>query len=67
MKAREKGITSTANGSSQEEVVTCSKCGQLLRNPHEWVRGADGTIICATCYREILFPNINYHSMELFD
>jgi len=67
MEARKRGITSTANESSQEKAVACSKCGQLLRKPQEWVRGADGTIICATCYQEILFPNINYHAMELFD
>jgi formylmethanofuran dehydrogenase subunit E len=67
MEARKKEIILTANGSFQEEVVTCSKCGQLMKNPHEWVKGENGTIICATCYREILFPNVNYHVMELFD
>ncbi len=67
MEAKEEGIESTTNGSVQEEAVTCSKCGQLLRHTHEWVRGENGTIICATCYQEILFPNINDHSMEVFD
>jgi hypothetical protein len=67
MEAQEKWIRSTTNESAQKEAVACSKCGQLLKHPHEWVRGENGTIICATCYQEILFPNVNYHSMEAFD
>jgi uncharacterized Zn-finger protein len=67
MEAKKKGIESTTNGSVQGDAFICSKCGQLLRHPHEWVMGENGTIICATCYKELLFPNINDHSMELFD
>ena len=67
MEAKEEGIKSPMSGSLQEEAATCSNCGQLLRHTHEWVKGENGRIICATCYQEILFPNINYHSMEVFD
>ena len=67
MEAKKKGIESTTNGSAYGHAVSCSKCGQPLRHPYEWVMGENGTIICATCYQEILFPNINYYSMEVFD
>ncbi|MBW1689479.1 MAG: hypothetical protein DRG87_01055 [Deltaproteobacteria bacterium] len=67
MEAKREGIESTTNESVQGEAVTCSKCGQLLRHPHEWVKGENGTIICAMCYRELLYPNNNDRSMELFD
>lgn len=67
MEKKKERVESTANGSVQEEAVTCSKCGQLLRHPHEWVKGENDTIICVTCYQEILFPNINDHSTEMLD
>jgi formylmethanofuran dehydrogenase subunit E len=67
MEAKEQGITSAPNGSAKDGVVTCSTCGKVLRRPQEWVKGANGTIICATCYQEILFPNIKPHAMEVFD
>ena len=67
MEGKKERIETTTNGSVQEEAVTCSKCGQLLRHPHEWVKGENGTIICATCYRKLLYPNINDHAMEMFD
>jgi len=67
MEVNEEENISTKNGSIQEKTVTCSRCGQLLRHPQDWVRGENGAVICATCYQEILFPNIHYHAMEEFD
>ena len=63
----EESIDTVTHGSVQKETVICSKCGRLMRHPHEWVKGENSMIICAMCYQEILFPNIDDHSMELFD
>jgi formylmethanofuran dehydrogenase subunit E len=67
MERMEERITSPAAESVQEQTVTCSRCGHLLRHPSEWIRGENGTIICARCYQEILFPNTHFYAMEVFD
>jgi formylmethanofuran dehydrogenase subunit E len=57
----------TAKGAVHEGEMTCSKCGGVVKHPQDYVMGENGTIICKSCYREILFPHINDCSMELFD
>jgi formylmethanofuran dehydrogenase subunit E len=67
MEKMEKETELTTNGGVHEEMVACSRCGCLVKYPRDCVRGENGTIICKSCYREILFPHLNDHSMELFD
>jgi len=67
MRPNEGSMRSTTNGSAEESVVTCSRCGQVLRHPYEWVKAENGTILCAMCYREILFPHTRFDAMEIVD
>lgn len=67
MGAKEHSIESTPEEAVYAGKVTCSKCGRAVKYPREWIIGDNGTIICASCYQELLFPNIKEYSMEMFD
>lgn len=67
MEKQDNNEGTSAKDSLHVEEVTCSKCGRVLKSPREWITGEKGTVYCAFCYQDLLYPNINDYSKEILD
>ena len=67
METTQNGTESTPEEAVHEEKVRCSTCGRVVKYPRGWIIGNNGTTVCASCYQELLFPNIKEYSMETFN
>ncbi len=41
----------------------CACCRRDLKSSADWIRGKNH-IICDSCYRSLLYPEINYYNQE---
>jgi len=67
METTKKAIALTAITENHKGEATCSRCNHLLKHPHEYLLGENGTIICESCYRELLCPQTKDYKTELLD
>ena len=47
--------------------VYCSKCRYELRSSDDWIEGDNNLIVCGSCYRSFLYPDVNRGFTEQLD
>jgi hypothetical protein len=60
-------IESMAHETSPLETMACSICGIVLKSPQEGIVGDNNIAYCVSCYKHLLFPNLDENYIEIID
>lgn len=67
MEIMRNSIEPGAHEKSHKGKLICSECGMALKSPHEGIVGDNNIAYCVSCYKHILFPNLDENYLEIFD